>query len=86
MEVKIITKSGFHVLGVEGRGESDKGPEWLKPLWDEAFKRFGEIQHLITYARARCECSSSHRCDRGAGRNWLGSVRCSILLGVPPIG
>jgi len=47
MEVQIITKPAFTVLGIEGRGDSDKGPEWIRPLWDQAFSRFDEIKNIV---------------------------------------
>jgi predicted transcriptional regulator YdeE len=53
MEVQIITKPAFTVLGIEGRGDADKGSEWIRPLWGQAFKQLGEIKDLV-------------RSDRGA--------------------
>lgn len=47
MKVQIVTKPAFAVLGIEGRGDADKGPEWIKPLWKKAFKRFDEIKDLV---------------------------------------
>ena len=47
MEVQIKTKPAFTVLGIEGYGDADKGPEWIKPLWDQAFNRFDEIKALV---------------------------------------
>jgi predicted transcriptional regulator YdeE len=44
MQVKIKTKPAFTVFGIEGRGDADKGPEWIKPLWGQAFNRFNEIK------------------------------------------
>lgn len=32
MGVQIKTKPAFTVLGIEGRGNANKGPEWIKPL------------------------------------------------------
>ena len=47
MDVQIKTKPAFAVLGIEGRGDADKGPEWIKPLWKKAFNRFDEIKDLV---------------------------------------
>ena len=47
MKVQIITKPAFTVLGIEGHGDADKGPEWIKPLWNQAFNRFDEIKDLV---------------------------------------
>lgn len=47
MEVKIKTKPAFTVLGIEGCGDADKGPEWIKPLWDKAFNHFDEIKDIV---------------------------------------
>lgn len=48
MEVKIVTRPAFAVLGIEGRGPSASGPEWIAPLWSTALARIGEVRHLIT--------------------------------------
>ena len=47
MEIQIKTKPAFSVLGIEGRGDADRGPEWIKPLWNKAFNRFDEIKDLV---------------------------------------
>ena len=47
MEVLVITKTAFSVLGIVGCGEADKGPEWIRPLWEQAFNRFEEIERFI---------------------------------------
>lgn len=46
MDVQIKTKPAFTVLGIEGRGDADKGPEWIKPLWGRMLKRLEEIKDL----------------------------------------
>lgn len=46
MGVQIKTKPAFTVLGIEGRGNANKGPEWIKPLRDRMQKRFDEIKDL----------------------------------------
>ena len=48
MEVQIETKPAFIVVGIEGSGDADKGPEWIKPLWDEAHRRFEEVRDLVS--------------------------------------
>lgn len=47
MKTDVITKPTFAVLGIEGSGPADKSPEWIKPLWETAQSRIGEIQTLI---------------------------------------
>ena len=47
MEVQIKTKPAFTVLGIEGCGDANKGPEWIRPLWNQAFNQFNEIRHLV---------------------------------------
>lgn len=49
MDTKIITISSFCVVGIIGQGSSDTGPVWIKPLWDEANSKFGEISNLVKY-------------------------------------
>ena len=48
MQINIVTKPAFAVIGIEGSGPSDQGPLWIGPLWGQAFSRLSEIQHLIT--------------------------------------
>lgn len=43
MDVNIIKKPSFCVIGKLGQGPSDSGPQWIKPLWDEANGNFHEI-------------------------------------------
>ena len=47
MEVQIRTEPAFIVVGIEGSGDANKGPEWIKPLWNQAHKRFEEIKDLV---------------------------------------
>ena len=47
MEIEITSKPSFAVLGVEGRGPADEGPQWIKPLWDAVRTRMDEIRPLI---------------------------------------
>lgn len=53
MEVEIKTRPAFAVLGIEGCGDADKGPEWIGPLWEKAFKRFDEIRDLVKSDKER---------------------------------
>ena len=48
MQVQVMTKAPFAVIGMEGSGPANKGPEWIKPLWDQARNRIDEIRDLIT--------------------------------------
>lgn len=48
METKIVAKTSFTVLGIEGSGDASKGPEWIPPLWDQAFGRLDEVKELVT--------------------------------------
>ena len=47
MEVELITKAAFAVLGIEGSGPADNGPEWIRPLWSKARNGIDEIRALI---------------------------------------
>lgn len=49
MEVKIINKPSFCVIGKLGQGSSDAGSIWIKSLWDEANSKFNEISDLAKY-------------------------------------
>lgn len=49
MEVKIINKPTFYAIGKLGQGSSDTGPQWIKPLWDEANSKFNEISDLVKH-------------------------------------
>jgi predicted transcriptional regulator YdeE len=53
LEVKIKNKLAFSVLGIEGCGDADKSPEWIKPLWDQARNRFEEIRNLVKLDQLR---------------------------------
>jgi predicted transcriptional regulator YdeE len=48
MEVDIVTRPAFAVLGIEGRGPGDQGLEWVRPLWEKAHSRVDEIRAQIT--------------------------------------
>lgn len=47
MDIKVINKPTFCVIGKLGQGSSDSGPAWIKPLWDEANSKFNEISDLV---------------------------------------
>lgn len=46
MDIKIITKGSFDVIGKVGQGKSDRGYEWVPPLWGAANNDFEEIKTL----------------------------------------
>lgn len=46
MEVVIISKPSFTVVGKIGRGLSNEGQKWIPPLWKEATENFREIKHI----------------------------------------
>lgn len=46
MDVKLIEKESFAVIGKLGQGLADKGFEWIPPLWEEANSNFNEISNL----------------------------------------
>ncbi|MDJ0754472.1 MAG: GyrI-like domain-containing protein [Ardenticatenaceae bacterium] len=48
MNITIIHKPAFAVLGIEGRGPAEKGPSWIKPLWGIARGRINEVKNLIS--------------------------------------
>ena len=44
MEIEIITKPAFFVIGREG--STDNGPGFVQDLWADANARFGEVAYL----------------------------------------
>ena len=44
---KYVYKDAFAVIGKAGSGPADKGPEWIAPLWPDAFKNLFEIAGII---------------------------------------
>lgn len=46
MDVKIIEKQSFTVIGKAGQGFSNEGFKWIPPLWEEANSKFNEIHGL----------------------------------------
>ena len=49
MEVNLIEKESFIVIGKLGQGFSNKCPEWIPPLWSEANNSFNEIINLAKF-------------------------------------
>jgi predicted transcriptional regulator YdeE/RimJ/RimL family protein N-acetyltransferase len=49
MEVNIVVKPSFSVIGKLGQGPSISGPEWVPSLWNDANSNFNEIKHLAKY-------------------------------------
>ena len=47
MNVEIVTKPAFAVIGMEGSGPADGAPEWIGPLWVAARSRIDEIRELV---------------------------------------
>jgi predicted transcriptional regulator YdeE len=47
MEVQIISKPVFSIVGIEGSGKADEGPSWIGPLWEQAHRRRADIEHLL---------------------------------------
>jgi hypothetical protein len=47
MEVTILEKPAFRIVGIEGRGPNDAGPNWIPSLWEEANGRFSEVRDII---------------------------------------
>ncbi|TJZ68596.1 GyrI-like domain-containing protein [Chitiniphilus eburneus] len=49
MNVDILTKASFSVIGKEGSGLASDGMQWVPPLWREAEAHFDEIAQLAKY-------------------------------------
>jgi predicted transcriptional regulator YdeE len=47
MNVDVVTKPAFAVVGIEGCGRANQGSHWIRPLWETARSRRDEIEHLI---------------------------------------
>ena len=47
MNVDVITKPAFAVIGIEGCGPANQGPRWIVPLWEKARSRRDDVAHLI---------------------------------------
>ena len=52
MEIQIITKQAFPVIGKEGQGAAAESQQWIPPLWQAANAHFGEIAHLVKFDEA----------------------------------
>lgn len=46
MEVIIVNKLSFSVIGKMGQGSAKEGPKWIPPLWKEANENFHELKSL----------------------------------------
>lgn len=49
MNVEIIKKDSFNVIGKLGQGSATGGTEWIPPLWQNANGNFNEISNLVKY-------------------------------------
>lgn len=47
MDIEIVEKEDFEVIGKVAEGESDKHSEWVLPLWQEFNKNIKEIITLV---------------------------------------
>lgn len=47
MEVSVLARPGFRLVGIEGVGPTDSGPNWIPSLWEEANRRFPEVRDII---------------------------------------
>ena len=48
MQVEIITKPAFAVIGKEGQGTTQDGPQWIRALWKSAVSSFKEVEPLLS--------------------------------------
>lgn len=46
MDVRIVEKLSFTVIGKLGQGKSTEGYLWIPKLWEEANSHYNEIRHL----------------------------------------
>ena len=47
MDIEIISKPSFCVIGKRGRGPADSGAAWIAPLWQNANEYIGEVLPLL---------------------------------------
>ena len=47
MQVNVITKDAFSVLGIEGCGPIENAGEWIGPLWEKLIPNFSKIQSVV---------------------------------------
>ena len=52
MEIQLISRDSFTVIGKEGQGPAAESQQWIPPLWQEANARFHEIAHLVKFNEA----------------------------------
>jgi len=46
MDVTLVEKQSFTVIGKLGQGFANEGIEWIPPLWQDANRNFDEIREL----------------------------------------
>jgi hypothetical protein len=49
MDVKIVKKESFSVLGKVGQGPAHLGKEWIPLLWEKANGNYSEISALVKH-------------------------------------
>ncbi len=49
MDIQIISKYPFSVIGKEGQGPAAESQQWIPPLWQGANSDFGEIAALAKF-------------------------------------
>lgn len=47
MDIEIVEKEDFEVIGKVAEGESEKHSKWVLPLWQEFNKNVKEIINLV---------------------------------------
>jgi predicted transcriptional regulator YdeE len=47
MNVDIVTRPPFAVIGIEGSGSADQAQHWIPPLWEKARSGRAEVERLI---------------------------------------
>jgi predicted transcriptional regulator YdeE len=46
MNIEVITKASFSVIGKDGEGLAAEGMHWIQPLWQDANSHFDEVASL----------------------------------------
>lgn len=49
MDVKIVEKPAFAVMGREGRGDGARGGQWIPPLWRDMQLHMSELAPLVRH-------------------------------------
>ncbi len=52
MDIQVISKQSFSVIGKEGQGLAENSQQWIPPLWIDANSHFAEIVGLAKYDEA----------------------------------